>query len=305
MGTLPGCVPGSTVALVVRLTLLVALLVVLSLFLGVVDAQLVPLGTVFGPVPVAAVTDGDTLVIASNVGPRTVRLIGIDAPEPGQSSALGAAYAAQATAFLAALAPAGAPVWLELDQGATDTYGRLLAYLYVEDEHGEWVVAGRRMRQVNLALAEAGLASVMTVPPNSAYEHLYEDAVDRARRDGVGMWGAQAEPRSLTAAPIPITIHCALYNPDTPNDADGEWVSLLIAETFDTTGLYLYDEGSKSVFPLPNGVQEPGEIRVHNPGQGVWNNSGDVIYLMRGVEVVDSWDYSGQLAPQGRLVCRQ
>lgn len=291
---------GSGVASVVRLTFLVAL----SLLLGAVDAQLLPLGTVFGPVPVAAVTDGDTLVIESNVGPRIVRLIGIDAPEPGQSSTLGAAYAAQATAFLSALAPVGAPVWLELDLGATDTYGRLLAYLYVEDEHGEWVVAERRMRQVNLALAEAGLASVMTVPPNTAYEHLYVGAVDRARRDGVGMWGAPAGQRPITTTSVPVTIHCALYNPDTPNDTDGEWVSLLIQEAFDTTGLYLYDEGSKSVFPLPNGVQEPGEVRVHNPGQGVWNNSGDVIYLMHRVEVVDSWDYSGRLAPQGRVVCR-
>ena len=280
------------------------LLVALSLLLGAVDAQLVPLGTVFGPVPVATVTDGDTLVVTSNAGPRIVRLIGVDAPEPGQASTVGAAYSAQATAFLAALTPVGAPVWLELDQGATDTYGRLLAYLYVEDEHGEWVVAERRMRQVNLALATAGLASVMTVPPNTAYEHLYQDAVNRARRDGVGMWGSQAEPRSLIAAPIPVTILCALYNPDTPNDTDGEWVSLLIEEPFDTSGLYLYDEGSKSVFPLPAGMQEPGEIRVRNPGQGVWNNGGDVIYLMRGVDIVDSWDYSAQLAPQGRVVCR-
>src|SRR5690606_15444081 len=139
VGTLPGLGVGSAVALVVRPTLLVAL----SLLLGAVDAQLVPLGTVFGPVPVATVTDGDTLVVTSNAGPRIVRLIGVDAPEPGQASTVGAAYSAQATAFLAALTPVGAPVWLELDQGATDTYGRLLAYLYVEDEHGEWVVAER------------------------------------------------------------------------------------------------------------------------------------------------------------------
>jgi len=262
-------------------------------------------GAVFGPVPVATVTDGDTLVVASNAGPRTVRLIGIDAPEPGQTSTVGAAYSAQASAYLATVLPEGTPVWLELDRGVTGTYGRLLAYVYVEDELGEWLVDGLRMREVNLAIAEAGLATVMTVPPNSRYEHLYRDAVNRARHEGIGMWTTQAEADAAMDALIAVRIHCALYNPDTPNDTDGEWVSLLVEEPFDTSGLYLYDEGSTSVFPLPVGVQEPGELRVHNPDQGVWNNSGDVIYLMRGAVIVDAWDYSGQLAPQGTVVCRE
>ena len=258
---------------------------------------------------VASVTDGDTLVVTSDAGPRTVRLIGIDAPEPGQTSSVGLGHAAQATAFLSVQLPAGTLVWLELDTGEIDTYGRLLAYVYVEDPVGEWLIGDTRVAQANLAIVEAGLAAPLSVPPNFAYEHLYQQAAERARREAVGMWSGAPQPRrpeavGLAATSLPLSISCALYNPDTPNDADGEWVSLLLQEPFDTSGFYLYDEGSKSVFMLPTGVQQPGELRIHNPGQGVWNNGGDVIYLMRDAEVVDSWEYVGGSGRQGAVVCR-
>src|SRR5690606_24344806 len=104
---------------------------------------------------------------------------------------------------------------------------RLLAYVYVEDEHGEWVmdgsvgVTGRaptaafRARQVNLLIIEAGLASTLTVPPNTAYAQTYLRAEDRARRDGLGMWGSQTAVGLADARGAPVTIKCALYNPDT------------------------------------------------------------------------------------------
>lgn len=280
------------------------LLAALTLIGAWAAAQSVPTGDIYGPVPVALVTDGDTLVVASNAGPRTVRLIGIDAPEPGQASSLGRGFAARATAFLSSLLPVGTPVWLELDEGETDAYGRLLAYVYLEDPSGEWLIGADRVRQLNLLAVEAGLASVLTVAPNATYRRLYEDAEERARSAGVGMWGAQGAVAAQTPARLPISIRCALFNPDTPNDTAGEWVSLLIFEPFDTSGLYLLDEGSKSVFVLPSGVQPAGELRIDNPGQGVWNNSGDVIYLMRNAEVIDSWRYSGQSTRQGAVVCR-
>lgn len=272
--------------------------------LGLALAQLVPVGQVYGPVPVAAVLDGDTLVLSSNVGPRTVRLIGVDAPERGQTGASGAAFGAQATAYLSSILPPGTPVWLELDRGTDDAFGRLLAYVYVKSTWGEWLVDDVRVHQVNLLIAEAGLASVMTIAPNFTYAELYRAAVSDARRNGLGMWADPESHVDLAAPSVPVSLHCALYNPDTPNDENGEWVSVIVAEPFDTTGLYLYDEGSASVFTLPSGVQQPGEIRVPNPGQGVWNNSGDIIYLKLGAETLDSWDYSGQLAAQGQTVCR-
>ncbi len=288
-----------------RLCLLLAALLVLA----PAQAQRSPVGPIHGPVPVISVSDGDTLVVMSNVGPRKVRLIGVDAPEVGQPGPGAAAFGAMATEFLASLLPADRLVWLELDLDLEDAYGRLLAYVYVADPHGGWLLGEVPVRQLNLALAEAGWAWVMTVLPNARYEDLYEQAVDLAQAGGLGMWSTVGEaadtgPTGAALPDTPIVIWCALYNPDTPNDEAGEWVSLLLREPMDTRGYYLHDAGSGQNFHLPPGEQPAGELRVHNPGQGVWNNGGDTIYLMRGVRTVDAWDYSDRLAPQGEVVCR-
>lgn len=295
------------------LTALALALAVIALGSGAAAAQRAPVGEVFGPVTVTSVLDGDTFVVLTNAGPRTVRLIGVDAPEKGQPDGPSVAYSAQATAFLMNLFAGDTPVWLELDRGHEDRYGRLLAYAYVADPRGDWLVAGGRAVQANLLLAEAGLATVMTIEPNTAYAHLYEEAVLAARGFGVGLWAAQAGgalgltggAATRQATDASIHLHCALYNPNTPNDTNGEWVSVMLTAELDTSGYYLYDQGSTSVFPLPPGLQPAGEIRVHNPGQGVWNNGGDVIYLMLGAATVDAWDYSSQLAPEGRVICRE
>jgi hypothetical protein len=202
----------------------------------------------------------------------------------------------------------GTLVWLELDRGHEDDFGRLLAYVYVEDPEGGWRIDGVRARQVNLALAEAGYARVMTIEPNTVYADLYREAVAAARAGGRGMWASAAAPAAVSdAAGLPpgaIVIACALYNPATPNDEAGEWVELLIREPLDTRGYFLWDEGSRTGFALPAGVQPPGELRIGNPDQGVWNNGGDTIYLMRGEDVVDAWDYTDERGAEGEVVCR-
>ncbi len=260
-----------------------------------------PVGSLYGPVPLRTVVDGDTVVVVSNIGPRIVRLIGVDAPELYSRGHMGEA----AATHLRQLLPRGAQVWLELDFGTEDIYGRLLAYLYIEDPDGTWLIADHRATQVNLALAQAGWAQVLEIEPNTTYADLYRAAQEEARAARLGMWGAAVPVRNLDVLPDgPIVIRCALYNPDTPNDTDGEWVSVLLREPLDTRGYNLYDKGSKAVFRLPVGVQPAGELRVGNPGQGVWNNGGDVIYLRFGTDVVDAWDYSDKLVPEGEVTCR-
>jgi hypothetical protein len=52
------------------------------------------------------------------------------------------------------------------------------------------------------------------------------------------------------------------------------------------------------------GERGPGELTIGNPGQGVWNNSGDTVYLMLGETVVDSWDYTDARPGRAGTVCR-
>jgi len=278
--------------------------VLLTVLAAVGAAQPVPVGDVLGPVPLLSVIDGDTVVVESNLGPRTVRLIGIDAPEMRHPERGREPFAPEASAFLNERLPPGTEVWVETDATLVDGYGRLLAYLYVPDVDGAWTIGDARATQLNLAIAEAGYASVMTIEPNARYAPLYEAAVERARAAERGMWGGS--PFVNADWPVgPIIVWCALYNPSTPGDEDGEWVSVLVRAPLDTTGYYLWDEGSKTRFPLPRGVQPPGELRIHNPGRGVWNNGGDTIFLMLAGETVDAWDYTPHLVRQeDAVVCR-
>ena len=275
---------------------------------GPAHAQRAPVGDIYGPVPVTNVVDGDTIVVASNVGPRRVRLIGIDAPEPRDSDRWFVGLGLRAAQALADMLPPDDLVWLELDLGIEDTYGRLLAYVYIADPEGEWRLGDVRATQLNLAMVQAGMAAVLTIQPNSRYSRLYLDAQIEAMDESVGLWTEEPPEESrLDLSPLPdgpIVIECALYNPATPNDENGEWVTVWIREPMYTTGYRIFDGGSGTSFYLPAGLQPAGEQRVDNPGQGVWNNSGDTIFLMLGDRVVDMWNYSDRLVPEGSITCR-
>lgn len=280
------------------------LLLLAGVVFGLGSAQRAPIGTLYGPTEVLAVIDGDTLILDSSLGPRAVRLIGIDAPEMRRPEGGAEAFGIEASAFVSELLPPGTPVWVETDLVLSDAYGRLLGYVYLEAPHGAWWVEDRPATQVNLAVAEAGLARLMTVEPNSSYADLFVAAVAAAQSAGRGMWSGSS-PGTADWPRGPIIVWCALYNPSTPNDEDGEWVSVLIRVPLDTRGYYLYDAGSGARFRLPPGVQPPGELRIRNPGRGVWNNGGDTIYLMLGGEVVDAWDYTPHVTRvEDTIVCR-
>lgn len=148
--------------------------------LATAEAERLPiLGDLQGPTTVERIIDGDTFVLD---GGERVRIIGVDAPEVGEP------YADRATAFLAALIE-GRPIFVEFDVAERDAFGRLLAYVYVEAPDGAWVAAdGRRFAQASHALAVAGLADMMTMPPNVAYAEAYQRAVREARDAGRGFW---------------------------------------------------------------------------------------------------------------------
>jgi micrococcal nuclease len=90
---------------------------------------------------VVRIIDGDTLVldVPDGTSPVTrVRLLGVDAPESGQSDAGPMHFADEATAF-ARRSVSGERVRVYLDQGrpTRGKYGRLLAYIELPD--GAWL----------------------------------------------------------------------------------------------------------------------------------------------------------------------
>ena len=137
-----------------------------------------------GRATVTEVVDGDTVNV--RVGGRTekVRLIGIDTPETHGPGGLRECFGAEATKRTQALLPRGTEITLVRDAEARDRFGRLLAYVYRENDD----------LFVNLALARDGYAAALTLPPNVAHADEFVAAAGDARRHGRGLWSKCGGP---------------------------------------------------------------------------------------------------------------
>jgi micrococcal nuclease len=138
-------------------------------------------GTAVGPTAsaatharVARVIDGDTIVLANGLH---VRLLQIDAPEPGT----GECFSRAAGRELRSLLPAGAAVTLEVDPllDRVDRYGRLLRYVL------------RGGLNLNLELVRRGAATVWFYGGDRGrYAARLLAAGIAARKARLGLWGA-------------------------------------------------------------------------------------------------------------------
>ncbi len=146
---------------------------------------------------VVTVIDGDTLTVRTASGEAVVRLIGIDAPERGHASGQPAeCFFEEATAMLRLLTSPGTIVVLERDVSQTDRYGRLLRYVWIEQN-------GRRLL-VNEELVRQGAAVARRYPPDVRYADRLEAAQRQAQRERRGLWGACTAPSQVpTSLPVP------------------------------------------------------------------------------------------------------
>ncbi len=126
---------------------------------------------------VTSVTDGDTFKINYNGKEQKVRLIGVDTPESVHpDSSKNTEYGKQASNYTKSLLE-NKTVKLEFDVSQTDKYGRLLAYVYLEN--GE---------MLNEKLLKEGYAQVATYVPNVKYVEKFEQLQKEARENKVGFW---------------------------------------------------------------------------------------------------------------------
>ena len=103
---------------------------------------------------VIRVVDGDTIVINYEGKNEKLRFIGVDTPEsvhPDKTK--NTSYGKLAAEYTKGKL-LGKSVRLEFDVEKTDKYGRLLAYVYLDD------------KMFNKTLLEEGYAKVATFPPN-------------------------------------------------------------------------------------------------------------------------------------------
>jgi micrococcal nuclease len=129
---------------------------------------------------VVRAVDGDTVIVQTDGREHRLRLIGVDTPESVDPRRPVQPYGKAAAAFTSNVLT-GRTVYLELDVEERDQYGRLLAYLYLED--GTFF---------NALLLRAGFAHVLTIPPNVKYADLFQEMARRARAESRGLWALPA-----------------------------------------------------------------------------------------------------------------
>lgn len=128
---------------------------------------------------VTKVIDGDTLRLEDG---RSVRIIGINAPEisrkgkPGQALGVEARRAAQAF-----VDKASGKIRLGYELERQDHYGRELAHVY--DARGQ---------SMAVSLLHQGMAFPIAIPPNINQSRCLFAAQDKARSQRVGVWGHTA-----------------------------------------------------------------------------------------------------------------
>ncbi|HZO35891.1 MAG TPA: thermonuclease family protein [Solirubrobacteraceae bacterium] len=128
---------------------------------------------------VVRVIDGDTITVRVGGRVERVRYIGVDTPESVKPDTPVQCFAEAAHAFNARLV-AKRRVRLVTDAERRDRYGRLLAYVYRDDDG----------LLVNAELVRRGYAQTLTIPPNVRFASRFRTLARRARAAGTGLWGA-------------------------------------------------------------------------------------------------------------------
>jgi len=166
---------------------------------------------------VERIVDGDTIVVTTPEGKsEKVCLIGIDAPESknnkkakrdsertGQDIEAINKMGQEATDYME-MVVSGKEVRLEFDVQDRDKYGRLLAYVFLDDPYTKfreslpytyWL---DESIFVNATMVKAGYATPMTIPPNVKYADLFKELYEEAREEKRGLWKNAKENNEAT-----------------------------------------------------------------------------------------------------------
>jgi endonuclease YncB( thermonuclease family) len=133
---------------------------------------------------VQRVSDGDTFVASVRGRRERVRVIGVDTPESVAPNRPDEPYGEEASKF-ARFHLDGETVRLAGDAEPRDRYGRMLAYVWLDDGTF-W----------NALLVAEGYAQQLTIPPNVTYAGLFRRLAGEARREDRGLWAQEPQRTS-------------------------------------------------------------------------------------------------------------
>lgn len=128
---------------------------------------------------VTRVIDGDTIEIE---GGKKVRYIGIDTPELHHPTKVIQCFAKEAFEKNKELLE-NKTVKLVKDVSETDRYGRLLRYVYLENQN-----SSSEAVFINKYLVDNGYAYVSTFPPDVLFADQFKSSQNQAMRKSLGLW---------------------------------------------------------------------------------------------------------------------
>lgn len=238
------------------------------------------------------VIDGDTAKISTG---ESIRLIGINTPERGQP------YYEEATNRLKTLVE-GKSVRLEKDIVDQDQWGRLLRFIFYNDEN------------INVKMIREGYATVYIIPPNTKYKAELENAWQECLNDKINLCKPGEDICDNTCIGIDY-FHWNAEGNDCYNLND-EYVTFRNSCSYscDLTDWTVKDESSRSPYSFSTFTLKSGATVILYTGCGtntetelywcssgyscnaIWNNScsGDTLYLRnRRGELILDYHYTG------------
>lgn len=121
------------------------------------------------------VVDGDTLIVKrEGSAEERVRLIGVNTPEsvhPDETKNSESGKAA--SEYTKELLANHTDVWLQQDISETDTYGRLLRYVWLEEPSDTRNVEEIKNKMLNGILLRDKIAEPMAIEPDVSYEGIF------------------------------------------------------------------------------------------------------------------------------------
>ena len=134
------------------------------------------------------VIDGDTFLIRRNGERVKVILIGVDTPESVASDEYlekkhkqNVPEGKKAFEFTTK-ALSGASVYIECDKEQKDLYGRILAYVYLDEA---------KTVMLQDELLKNGMARCMEIEPNTKCAEHFRELENEAKRNNVGFWATE------------------------------------------------------------------------------------------------------------------
>ncbi len=150
---------------------------------------------------VERVVDGDTLKVSIDGESYRVRLIGMDAPESvAPDDTRNTEEGGIASNFTKSLVSEGQTVYLQKDTSDTDTYGRLLRYVWLEYPGTDLRnIYNVREYMLNGVLVYEGYAEAKSYKPDTAYDDIFTRLQNDAVANGRGvsyMWSETEEQQT-------------------------------------------------------------------------------------------------------------